>query len=333
MTHRCRVYGLNIASDLPLYQHRPPIGGRVDVVVSLAEPIAPPSGRPGGRPILHLETTKQYYTVTETEGGYVARFYGSCDVLLDRSLSRLTVHPVAGVDPELLSVLVAGTGLALLLTLRGETLLHASAAQVDQGAVAFVGGSGMGKSTMATLLCARGARLITDDLLRLRRTDEGIACELGASELRLRKSATELASRFEVRPSQRRTGDDRDALATLAATEEGIPLRALLVPIPDKAAALDAVAVTRLSTSDALLLLSRFPRLLGWTDKPVLRRQFEQLADIVSRVPVHVVELPWGPPFHDEIVATLLDRLGLSLDLSAAAGSRAARIAGGAGTG
>lgn len=314
MKQSCHLYGLNISSDLPLYQLRPvPAGGRIDVEVLLGAWIPPEDGRPSGRLILHLETSKQHYTVTEVDGGYVARFYGSCDIAFDAALSRLTIRPVVGVDLKLLSVLVAGTALALLLTMRGDVVLHASAVQVDQGAVAFIGGSGMGKSTMATLCCARGALLITDDVLRMSLAEDRLTCALGATEVRLRKSAEDLLARFETPPDRRSTGDARDALATMTAVDQRIPLEAIVVPIPDKAAAAGSTLVSRLPAADALLLLSRFPRLLGWTDTEAIRRQFYQLADVVTKVPVHLAELPWGPPFSDDMVDSVLEGLGLSI--------------------
>lgn len=315
MTYECRLYDLNISSAVPLFQDRPvPPGGTIDVEVCLGEPIQVSDEPPNGTPILHLQTTKQHYTVCPIDGGYVARFYRSCDVRLDSSLSTMTVHPVQGVDLSLLPVLVAGTALALLLTLRGKTVLHASAVQVDQGAVAFIGGSGMGKSTLATLFCSRGALLITDDLLRLTPGPGQFSCALGATEVRLRKSAADLMEQFEIAPERRLTGDARDALATVTAVDEAISLEAIVVPIPDKSATADSMSVTRLPASEALLLLSRFPRLVGWKDAAAIRRQFDQLADVVTRVPVYVAELPWGPPFPDDLVDILLDRLGVSVN-------------------
>lgn len=315
MTHQCRLYDLNISSELPLYQYRPVSpGSRPDVEVRLGAPIQATDEQPSGVPVLHLQTNKQHYTVCQVDGAHVARFYGSCDIRFDASLSTLTVHPVQGADLSLLSVLVAGTALAILLALRGVTVLHASAVQVDQGAVAFIGGSGMGKSTLATLCCSRGARLITDDLLRLTPRGTQFSCALGATEVRLRKSAAELMEQFETAPNRRLTGDARDALATATAIDEAISLEAIVVPIPDKSAAAGSTSVTRVPASEALLLLSRFPRLLGWKDAAAIRLQFDQLADVVTRVPVYVAELPWGPPFPDDLVDTLLDRMGVSVN-------------------
>ena len=184
---------------------------------------------PPGRVLLDLRGSRRYYAATAVDQGFRLRFFGTCDVDLDPSLTRATVHPMPGADPDLLSVLVSGTLLAFVLTMRGETVLHASAVQVGDAALAFVGASGMGKSTMATLLCADGARLVTDDVLRLDTTSSPPTCALGATELRLRKGADHLSERFANQPGSapalRTTGDARQALAAAAGDHGGSSAR------------------------------------------------------------------------------------------------------------
>jgi hypothetical protein len=313
--HFARIYGLNICSELPLYQQRSvALGATTDLEVDLGAPIERTDEIPDGRLLLHLQTNKQFYSAVATDGGYLLRFYGSCDITFDPELTRATVRPVHAADLDVISVLVTGTALAFVLSARGLPVLHASAVQVDQGAVAFVGGSGMGKSTVATLLCARGARLITDDMLSLDLRSSPPACRLGATELRLRKAAQELSEQFEAAPGRRRTGDARDALATPVAEEDHLPLLAIVVPLPDRSGE-DALTELRLlPRRDALLLLSRFPRLLGWQDKEMIRRHFDQLGGIVAEVPVYLASLPWGPPFPTEMVDGMLRGIGLTVN-------------------
>jgi len=100
----------------------------------------------------------------------------SLDVQLDEIRFRnevLEMHAVGGTslsvlahDPDDPAVrqYVVGPGLAMILLQRGLTLLHASAVSIDGGAYAFAADSGVGKSTLAAALYARGHVLITDDL-------------------------------------------------------------------------------------------------------------------------------------------------------------------------
>src|SRR5439155_24182481 len=57
--------------------------------------------------------------------------------------------------------------------------------------ISFVGAPGMGKSTLAALLCASGADLVTDDVLRLSPDGAALRCCFGPAEIRLRSNAAE----------------------------------------------------------------------------------------------------------------------------------------------
>ena len=76
----------------------------------------------------------------------------------------ILVEPCPGVSQMALRLCMLGPALALALYQRGLFILHASAVAIDGTAVAFLGGHGWGKSTMAALLHARGYPVITDDV-------------------------------------------------------------------------------------------------------------------------------------------------------------------------
>jgi hypothetical protein len=69
--------------------------------------------------------------------------------------------------------------MAILLHQRGYMVLHASAVEVGNKAVAFLGPKGRGKSSIAATLYTRGHRLITDDVLAVR-VEDGKATVLPA---------------------------------------------------------------------------------------------------------------------------------------------------------
>jgi hypothetical protein len=321
MTDLTRIYGLTVRSEVPLHQHRTmPAGSQVDLDVVLGDDATADDATPPGRVLLELRGSQGYYAATADGEVIRLRFFGSCDIDLDRGLTRATVHPVSGVHPDLLSVLVGGPLLAFVLTRRGETVLHASAVQVGGAALGFIGGSGMGKSTMATLLCAAGARLVTDDVLRLDPTASPPTCALGATELRLRKGADLLSQLFGSTPALRTTGDARCALSATPSTDEDLPLAGLVIPVPDHSPGRRAAELRRLPSQEAMVVLAQFPRLVGWRDHDVLRASFHQLADVIDRVPVHAALLPWGPPFRDDIASSVLRATGLAADEPAGAG-------------
>ena len=55
--------------------------------------------------------------------------------------------------------------LPFVAVLRGLEVLHASAVVLERGAIAFLGHSGSGKTSLALALCRGGAGFLTDDVL------------------------------------------------------------------------------------------------------------------------------------------------------------------------
>lgn len=315
---RVLLYGMRVHSELPLHQHHLlDDEGPADLTIRVGDPVPPTEEPPTGNVLLDLELDRRMYVAAAApDGSFTLRCYRACDFVLDSTLSEVTVHLVQGADPELASVLATGMLASFVLVLRGHTVLHASAVQVDDVAVAFVGRSGMGKSTMAALMCAEGASLVTDDVLRVDLPGSSGApmCHRGAMELRLRKSAGHLASRFAGDVGQRRTVDERDALRLEGSAVTQLPLAAIVIPMPEHDQAVTEPTLTRLGGAESLLTLVRFPRLLGWRDQGIIDRHFHELGDIVRQVPVYTARMPWGPPFPDAIAASVLEAVGLSLD-------------------
>lgn len=314
----CLMYGMHVRSEIPLYVERPvPAALPVDLTVTVGEGRTVGVDRPEGHLLAECiwNERKLFTFVTTDDGSHLLRFHGSVDFAVSADLSRVIAHVDPSAEPGIEAVLLTGTLMSFIIMMAGEPLLHASAVEIGGGALAFVGYAGMGKSTMATIMCANGALSITDDVLRLDMTGGDALCHLGANESRLRKGATELSAAFDDAPLHRRTGDERDALRLRASTTDLLPLRAIVFPQPTRDT--DSVVVHRLEGTKALLAMSAFPRILGWEDAATQARQFQHLADLVERVPTFAVLVPWGPPFAPDIAAQVLDGIGFVDELAA----------------
>lgn len=318
----CRLHGFDILSEVDLHVRRPPSAGPPDITVLQGEPVPAtfdvtdvPDGELAAQWTVASGLTASF--VNRPDGSHLLRFESVCDVVVDNRAERVTVHLVDGVPLAMGGVLVGGTVLSYVLMLRGETVLHASAVDVGGRAVAFVGSSGMGKTTLATLMCRDGGLLITDDVLRLvrRRSDGRDGCALGATELRLRAAAAGLADTFAEGGSHRPTADDRRALSVPAACEEDVPLAALLIPRPRRDS--PELTVTRLRPATAAVALLRFPRILGVRDQRLLAGQFGQVMELAGRVPVFIADVPWGQPFPSDLSHRLLAAIDSQLGTSA----------------
>jgi hypothetical protein len=193
-----------------------------------------------------------------------------------------------------------GNLMACILALRGESVLHASAVAFDAAALACLGSSGMGKSSLAALLCAHGARLITDDLLRLQEDGDGWRCYPGAGQLRLRPDAA-ARSKFPADLLET-TADDRVAVK-LAVCQSMPRLGAIVIPHPSRRC--DALKLERLPPARALLSLMAYPRIQESAQKQQRQRRLDFLGRIATSVSIFDAEIPWGLPFPPQLAAAL----------------------------
>jgi hypothetical protein len=303
---RYRVHGLLVDSELELAL--PPAmdaAGQSDLALRWGDEQAIPRVEPAGSLIAHMTRPdgSLLYAMNRQRDRTVLRYPEVCDFVGDLALRDVRVHPHPGADRGLAAVLASGALLAVHLKLRPELVLHASAVQLGEGVVAFVGSSGMGKSTLAALVCAHGGRLVTDDVLRVDLAD-GARAYPGSTEARLRPNARPLAD-GAPRGTVRATADGRLAFRPGPPADAPAPLVACVVPLPSREAT--EVVVTRLPGASGLLRMLRFPRVVGWREPVTSAWEFQALADLVERVPVFQAFVPWGPPFAPGIVPELLE--------------------------
>lgn len=235
------------------------------------------------------------YLAARTSGGYRLRFDDLCDFDLSEDLSAVTWQTLPGRDPGLVSVLAAGALMAFRLIMAGHLVLHASAVHIRGRGLAFVGRSGMGKSTMATLMCAVGGSLLTDDVARVDIEGGRALLWPGGAESRLRPAATSLTKLLSSENVTRATSDGRTAVFLPSCREGPVALDAVVVPVPSRQQ--KELQLEAQSPGFALILLNEFPRIPGWIDTDVQDRQFNRFADLVERVPVYVATIPWGHRF------------------------------------
>lgn len=307
MDYAYRAHGLTISSmvELPL-PASPPAPGPPDLLLRRGTDRPVPDQLPPGRDLAGLSNPegKVFYSLGRDEERTVLRYPGLCDFVGDRDLTDVTVHLHPGADRGLLSVLASGALLAVHLMLRGHLVLHASAVQLNGHAVAFVGASGMGKSTLAAALCGHGCGLVADDVLRVDRIGAAaMRVHPGSTETRLRMNAGALAKAAPP-DAVRHTADGRLALRPTTSAVGPLPLVACVVPRPSRDAV--EVSVDRLAPARAFVRMSQFPRVLGWRDPASMDRAFQRLADLVEHVPVFEATVPWGPPFRPEVLDGLL---------------------------
>jgi hypothetical protein len=104
---------------------------------------------------------------------------------------------------DVIGYLVVGSGLGIALHQRQILTLHASAVQLQDGAIAFVGSKKMGKSTTAAAFAARGYATVCDDVLAVRTNNGGFSVSPGEQISKLWPSAVPVTRRSQSGPLPR----------------------------------------------------------------------------------------------------------------------------------
>jgi hypothetical protein len=189
------------------------------------------------------------------------------------------------------------------LHLHGRPCLHASAAWVaGVGAIALLGESGAGKSTLCAQLATQG-RIVSDDSLSLRVTDEAILALPGYPSLRLWRDAVESLG-DDARGLERATPRSPKLRAPRELVAEPVPLA--LIAILSRTASADERAEQRLGGRAAFEALQPHVHRLDPEAPKALAAEFSLLAALAARVPI--VALRYAPDIDtsDGVAARLL---------------------------
>src|SRR5205807_5031958 len=102
-----------------------------------------------------------------------------------RAGKQIVVEANDDADAAMLRRFVVGPALAALLVQRGLLVLHASAVAVGDGAIAFLGMAGQGKSTMASAMYEHGHAVVSDDVVPVLRDGDRCVTLPGFPQLKL----------------------------------------------------------------------------------------------------------------------------------------------------
>ena len=120
---------------------------------------------PGGRVVFTVEA--------DPRTGYLLRGSAYGDHLLSADGLRLRCRPGEAPAPAWQRFLIAQV-LPFAAAVNGLEVLHASAVELDGRAIALVGRSGAGKTSLALALCELGASFMADDVLAVELREHGL---------------------------------------------------------------------------------------------------------------------------------------------------------------
>jgi len=220
------------------------------------------------------------------DAGFLLKWEGRSVLQIDRSGYSITVLATPPVTPGNLKVYLQWAA-PHVLALQHQPVLHASAVLHDGGVLAFAGPSGAGKTTLARLFAAEGARLVSEDLV-LVSTQHGHPSVILDGERVLREWASRLTT---VATDQGRATFDTRGLVDLVHGPT-LPLASIMF-LDAQARSGDRIHGELLSQPEGLERLVRngFAEL---QDRIVWRELLSAGCVIVERVPLYSATVPDG---------------------------------------
>lgn len=234
--------------------------------------------------------------IFRTAQGYRMACFGCIDVEVAASGRSVTVDarpPATDLD---IADLLLSCVFPLVGQLQGRPAIHGSSIAIDGRAVAFVGATGAGKSTLAALLGDRGGRLVADDTLLLRIEDDHIVIEPTASNVRLREP-----EKLGFGPERGERRANGKLAVEYPAVEEPMRLAHLFVLEPPH----ERVEVDRVRPRDAAIELAHYLFRIDPRDPELLRVELPFLSSLAERLPVSRLRYPREVGAADDVLAAI----------------------------
>jgi HPr Serine kinase C-terminal domain len=272
------AFGLGVASTLPL----PELvagDGSADVDVELGPRMTRPD----------MPRAPRAETIVGADEWQLT--FDDVGVITVRGGSRIDVRPIAGVQARSIRLAVLGPAMGVLLQQRGFLVLHASVVDIGGRAVAFLGASGWGKSTMAAALHARGHRLVADDLAAVRIGRDGPEVHSGFPQMKLWPDAVRELGHDPAALPRLERGFEKRARRVREGFATQTRLRLARVFLLDEG---PAVSVTPLAPRDAFIALVSHTYGIQWLHGLSGRGQFRDRTEVVRNVPVDRLTRPWN---------------------------------------
>lgn len=217
------------------------------------------------------------------ENDYLIRFHGLCDYLVANNGESISAHPVHGVSDSTIQHLYLNQVLPLALSRQYKLILHGAAVIVSKTAVAFIGDSGRGKSTLAASFAMHGLRFLTDDGLQINIIGDKVFALPSHPSIRLWDDSEAAITSGEV---QRTPAVDYSPKARLLAGDN--------LPHCNKPSSLKyiyflgdgntkSITISPVSGRDAMIEMVRNSFLLEVEEREMLKRHFGQLSELAKR--------------------------------------------------
>ena len=228
--------------------------------------------------------------------GFLIRFPGQADFVVDtrhceNAAPAITGWPVPECDAKTVINLYHNAIQPILGNYSGGLFLHGSAVQIAEGdeggAVAFLGLSRGGKTTLAGSFAARGFPFLTEDVIDLDHSHGHYWLQPKRSKLRLFVDSARHLLGAETAFDDEDRKQDVEAGDALPFASDPAPLRQIYVLGTDHEAEL---SIRRLNLAEALSALMPHAFILDVEDKKRLQAHFARMADLSQDIGCYALD-------------------------------------------
>jgi hypothetical protein len=249
----------------------------------------------------------------KSESGYLLRFPNSADFTVSPDGTSIRGYATGNTDTEIVRHDLVAQVLPRVLSHRGELVLHASAVSTPQGAVAFIGNTGTGKSTIAASFSSSGHSPVSDDCLVVDTAGEGprVAPTFRGPRLWPDSAAVMVGPEdLSTLPSE---SGGKVSLPTITKAEWDHPgalrLKAAFVLHPKRDGSLGSPVLEELSPAQALMTFVEQSFQLDITHRPSQERRLELFSQLANQLPTYRLEYPQEYSCLDQVKQKILTLL------------------------
>lgn len=179
---RFQLYGLSIASELDLLLPKGSKSATPNITITRADPEL---FKPFAHRAVNLDNQKHYRYESLADGSSYLSWHDLFQFLISSDGRLIRCDLQDGNFPESYISYLLSFAMSFALLNMGEEAVHATVIELGGRGIGFLGDSGAGKSTLASYFLTNGAKLVTDDLLRITFSDEAVIAHPGPQRLKL----------------------------------------------------------------------------------------------------------------------------------------------------
>lgn len=228
------------------------------------------------------------------DGSTYLRWPGLFEFLVSADGRQIPCWPLNGSSCEAFHNFLLGPVLSFALLKQGIEPFHATTLVIGGRAIALVGDSGHGKSTLGASFVQGGHAVLTDDMLVLSEEGGEMRAYPGPPRIKLYPQIARrlLGERVSGVPLNDSTPKLIIPLTTTQTCTSPVPLAVFYVLRSSRAVGRRRITIRRLSQRHAFLALLRNTFNASVTTPDRLQRQFAACARIAARVPVKLLSYP-----------------------------------------